>query len=850
MALHLLQRLALFARRRYGWVFLATALLIGISVVLISRLRLDSDILALLPENNPAVQTFRQTLEEFGSLDYLIVAIRIPEGAMLDPYESLADQLGARLGELDTLQHVDYKISAMGELIKTFLPQSLLFLDPDARSELAEKLTDDRLEGRVKEIRRLLTTPQALAMKQLVLLDPLGVTEIFLDRLSGTRAGLSLDLASGYLLSTDRRMLLILAQPLRPAQDVEFGRELVASVEAEVASVVESWGDMDDTGTLPAPEVVLGGRYVIAAGDEALIKRDVTINVVTSMAGVLILFLFAFRRLGLLAYAFVPLASGLVLAFGFSALVFGRLNAASSGVAALLIGLGIDFVIVSYGRYVEERRRGADPTTALMTMSGSSGRAVVVGGITSAATFYAFGVTEFTGLREMGLLTGTGILLCMAAVLLLLPAMLAWSEERYQRRDRIPRLFLHGMGSGRVIRGSVRRPWLTLSLAGLISAAALYSAFDLEFEDSVQSMRPKGNPGVEIRDEVAERFGAGFDQMMLVSTADSLDEVLELADRAALGAAALVEEGVLTGYDSVASMLPPPRRQTESLAWLESARQDVLDPARIRATFAATAAAEGLRLDPFLEGLDLFTQAVEREQPIGLEDFAGSREAETLLRRYLRRTSDVWKCVVYLHPPAQIWRREAPPEAVRLAEGLGPGVVLTGANVVSRTLREQVLKDALVAGGLGFVLVALLLWWDYRRILDTLLSLAPLLLGILWMLGAMAALGLPMNFMNIFVTTMIIGIGVDYGVHMLHRYRELQAEDDEKLVLGMAETGKAIVLAALSTIVGFGSLSLSHYPGLSSMGGVAILGAIASSVVAITVLPAYLTLRRRHRAKG
>ena len=105
-----------------------------------------------------------------------------------------------------------------------------------------------------------------------------------------------------------------------------------------------------------------------------------------------------------------------------------------------------------------------------------------------------------------------------------------------------------------------------------------------------------------------------------------------------------------------------------------------------------------------------------------------------------------------------------------------------------------------------------------------------------------------MNFMNIFVTTMIIGIGVDYGIHMVHRYRELSDASDAELEDGLVETGKAIVLAALSTTVGFGSLSFSHYPGLQSMGKVAILGALCTALVAITVLPAYLGMSRRRRS--
>ena len=170
---------------------------------------------------------------------------------------------------------------------------------------------------------------------------------------------------------------------------------------------------------------------------------------------------------------------------------------------------------------------------------------------------------------------------------------------------------------------------------------------------------------------------------------------------------------------------------------------------------------------------------------------------------------------------------------------------------VSSRLRESILEDAVYGAIVGFVLVGILLWFDYRNWLDTAITLVPLVMGVVWMLGAMAVLGLAMNFMNIFVTTMIIGIGVDYGIHAVHRYREIQKRGHGDLDHEVVETGKAIAMAAMSTMVGFGSLSLSHYPGLRSMGLVAILGALATCLVSLTVLPAYLSIRNQRRlARG
>jgi predicted RND superfamily exporter protein len=160
-------------------------------------------------------------------------------------------------------------------------------------------------------------------------------------------------------------------------------------------------------------------------------------------------------------------------------------------------------------------------------------------------------------------------------------------------------------------------------------------------------------------------------------------------------------------------------------------------------------------------------------------------------------------------------------------------------------MRSTVRRDALIASVVGFVLVVALLWIDFRRVFDTVASLFPLLVGLVWMLGGMVLLSLSMNFFNVFVTAMIIGLGVDYGVHMIHRYREEKDGTQESLVAGLTETGKAVVLAALATVVGFGSLSLSSYPGIQSIGYVAIMGSSSSALVAMTLLPAYLAIRLR-----
>ena len=843
----LLRRISQVAGKHYRLVFAGFAIALVLAGWASTRIEFDTDILNLLPADDPVFVTFRETLEEFGSLDNLLVGLAIPEGVTVEPYQDLAEEIALALVDLPEVRAVDYRLQEPEELLRQLLPVATLYLDDEGRQQMEQRLTGQGIRRRVQELRRRLATPQAFGFRELLKVDPLGVSEILLQRLEGARGTLEVDWSSGFYLSADRRMLLLVLEPTQRPQNIEFDRRLVAGVEERLAAALKTWPER--AGELPLPEPVLGGAYLTALDDARFIQADLVRNTATSVLGVLLLFFFAFRRPSALLYALLPLVCGLVLTFGFAGVVLGRLSNATSGVAALLIGLGIDFVIVSYGRYVEERKNGAGIAEALSQMSGSSGRAVVVGAVTTAATFGAFLVTGFPGLREMGLLTAVGILFCMISVLLLLPALLSWSEALHRRRQRAPNLYLHGFGTGRVIAFSLRYPRAVLVASLVATVLAAIFAPRIGFEDSMSAMRPKENRGLEGAARVSQHFGSGFDFTMLLLRGDTLEELLALVERASRGAQELVDKEELNGFRSATAIIPPLGDQRRSLAWLEEMRGQGIDSESVRQRFAEAAAVEGLRLSPFKDGLSLLGQALERRSVIGVPEVAATKQGARYLGQLLKGSeSEGWKSVVRLYPPDNQWRREAPPAVLDLADRLGPKASVAGSNVVNARVREIVRRDAIVAGVVGFLLVALLLFLDFRSLRDTLLSLTPLLVGILWMLGLMAVLGLKANFMNIFVSTMIIGIGVDYGLHMIHRFREIEAGETRDLETSLRETGKAIVAAALSTVVGFGSMSFSHYPGLRTTGYVAIMGALATAFVSISLVPALLRLTAKRRS--
>jgi uncharacterized protein len=838
----LLAGLARLARRRYRAIFAVFAVLVAASGVAISRLSFDTDVLNLLPRRDPAIHSYIDMLQDFGSNTYLMVVVRLPPGAVPEPYESLADDLAAHLAKLPEIKSVQSRLGNPEELLAAFFPKSVLFLDAAGERQLEARLSEAGISRRAGELRRQLTTPQALSIKELVKLDPLGLSDIFLEHINGSRGTLQVDWASGYYLSRDHRLLLLLAEPRRSPQSIPFDERLTAGAQRIVDDSLARWETFAGPDGPARPLVEIGGPYLTTLSDASLIRHDMFVNMATSALAVLALFLFAFRRAGALIYAFVPLLTGLALTFGFAAVAFGSLSSATSICAALLIGLGIDFVIVSYGRFVEERQRGQGVEEALATMCGATGGAVIAGATTTAATFYAFTFTEFTGLRQMGLLTGTGILFCMVAVLLLLPAMLAWGHDHAERRRTAPRLFLQGMGTRRLTALCMRRPRAAMALGALATLAAIGVASRVTFDESMASMRPTINSGSRVSGEVGKHFGSGFDSMLLSLSGRTVDETLELSERAETAAHDLVARGVLLGVSAPSALIPPRSRQEQVLAWLARQRPQALDMDRVRRQFDAAMRREGLRPEPFAPGLDLLQQALSLVHPLGVADFARLPQTQLLLDRYLKKKPWGYRAAVYLYPPPDPrWRREVPPGVAQLAAGLGPQAELAGINVVNQKIREIVVHDAWIAGVIGLVLVAIVLAIAFRSLGSTLLALAPLLVGMVWMVASMVVLGLKLNFINIFVTTMIIGIGTDYGIYVVHRHRELRGAPRPVHDQSLRETGKAVAAAALCTIVGFGSIIFSHYPGLQSTGKVAVLGALFTSLVAITLVPAFLS---------
>jgi len=192
--------------------------------------------------------------------------------------------------------------------------------------------------------------------------------------------------------------------------------------------------------------------------------------------------------------------------------------------------------------------------------------------------------------------------------------------------------------------------------------------------------------------------------------------------------------------------------------------------------------------------------------------------------------------VTYLYTRDRRWHRTPPPGLAEALQAGDSGIVVTGTNVVGRELTRIFLHDSRVAVFLGLGLVAFLLWFDFKSLKLTAIALAQLVSGVLLMLGVMKALRMDINYANAFVATMIMGVGIDYAIHLVHRLHANGGIVDE----GVLETGKGVALAAATNVAGFGTLAFGNYPAMRSVGIVALIGSLTCLLTALTVVPALM----------
>lgn len=799
-----------FARERRWAVCAAIALVTLATLPLVARLRLDPDVLNLLPRSGTAVRAFRSYLSDFGSFDRVYIVFEAPEGESIDNYSPLVDRYADALRHDRDFARVDTQMFEPGKDWTYVFDHVFTLIGPEATAEALGRLSADGMRAQLADARGRLAVPSP-AMSQLVRQDPFDFLGLLRQRLSAANAFVRVDpTAEGYV-SSDRRARLIIAAPSGPPFDLDFSRRIDArlrAIEAAARAVAREDPDLAD---LPPVGIRYAGGYHLALEAEKEVRWEAIFNLVSSLAGILILLLLVFRSPWLFIVGSIPMAIGGLLSAGVNGLFQRELSAAAAGASALLFGLGIDGLVLLYSRYLEERPSCATATEAVTRIAGAT-TSMLLGMITSAATFLALVLIQFPSLRELGRLIGLGMLFGGVVTALLVPALL---PDRVRRRRSLTAYWIVGFVQRR--RRSIL--WGAAAATVLLAAAAPTLRLDL----TLQRLQPK-TPQLAFEHEVARRFGLPEDLVVVFSEGRDLPALLAANQR-------LVDEVERTGKGvpifSATSVLPPAASQAKVA---EVVARSGLSPADLQKRLETAAQEAGFRPGVFAPFLERAPQLLDPSSRVTFDGYLQHGLGE-LLSPYVVRTREGFALAAYARP-----RSQADVETVRAAVArVGEPLKATGIPVVNDEMAARLIPQFLVGVTLGAIVVFGLMWMTFRDVRLTTLALVPTILGLIWSAGLLALAGVAVDLFSMFGVLTFIGIGVDYGIHLVHRY---SAEGEMREALG--RVAPVNLVAAGIAVLGCGTLVTSDYPPLRSLGIVSVVTLVTCLAGSLLVLPASL----------
>ncbi|MFP5245771.1 MAG: hypothetical protein ACLGH0_03670, partial [Thermoanaerobaculia bacterium] len=205
----MLDRLTELLLRRPRAVLLVAAVIVLAFGALATRLRLDPDVLNLIPRGNREVNEFRELLRETGTLDFHVIVVEFPKGSQPDAYFPLLDRFGEELDKSQRIDSVTWRLPDALGVIDKIIPYSMLVLTPEQLDAVQQRLSDEQIRATVARNKALLQTPQSTIQKQLVRIDPFNLLPIFIEKMQSAGGGLNIDFSSGYYVSADRGAAII-----------------------------------------------------------------------------------------------------------------------------------------------------------------------------------------------------------------------------------------------------------------------------------------------------------------------------------------------------------------------------------------------------------------------------------------------------------------------------------------------------------------------------------------------------------------------------------------------------------------------------------------------------------------
>jgi len=793
---------ARIVHRYFIAVLLVAAFLTVFAVKQVSTIDVSTDIEALMPEGARSVQALNQALKKTGSFASVQVSAWSEEPGRA---ETFIAKLKTRMDPLEWVQSSQYfedieALEAHKLLLLSY--EELLELEADINAALPTLLAREFSEEFGSEFSFTLREKNVTGRSTDELDDEkLGDIDAAVSGPSQTKQMFT---------SEDGRVSVLIAWPKPGWGSLSESKLMVDQTQRQVSELLSESGSGLKAG--------VAGRIASQVEQFDVIIRDLALGLISAVTIIALLLAFAFRSAAAIPLIFIPLVLGIVWTMGLTAMTIGNLNLITVFLTLILFGLGIDFAIHNFSRYTEERRNGANVEQSITTVITQTGAASLIAALTTAFSFYALMFTEFRAFTEFGFIAGSGILLTFTMMYSVFPALLVLFERLGWRvRPKRPK---KEKTPGRLLFDplSYRRPILIGTVLAVIFSVIF--APQMRFEQNVKNLEAQQSAELtEAKSQVREVLKTSNSRAIIV--AETYEEVVEIVRYFQDKIQTDTETPTIKEIASLLDFVPDPESQARRLDVihrLQNLAEELqgIDPEKYKAS------------QRYLTAGDL---TIADLPPTIRRSYTGIDEEPGFLL-YVENAVNLDDSRL----AAQFYD-DAASFTVK-----GKQYFSASQSFILVEMLALMKADAIKAVGLVALTTALMVFLFIRTIRGTLIVLTPPLLGVLLTVGIMGAFGPSLSIMNMVILPSLVGISVDNGIHIFHRF----AHDKENADIGhiMNTTGRAAVLTTCTTLLGFGGMITASMGGLRSMAILAIIGFTCCLIATWVLLPVIIDVYR------
>lgn len=844
-----------FLAPKASFVFGFCVLITILSIWIIgTQWNINSDFKALLPENSSAAKAMTEVGERIGSGSALFVVVDSPDKIANRKY---AKAISEKLLEKKSVALAHYHND------KTFFEKNqLLYLSVQDLEKL-----NLRLKKKIKKEKRK-ANPLFVSLGSL---KKEKKSTVFIDTsdLGMDTRKTAQNKYKTFLESADGFSLTLIVRFVETSTDLNATNMLLD----EVKTLAQ---DLNPTQYHPEMKIEYGGGLISRQKEYKSIVSDIIASAVFTIFGLFLVLGFYFRRIRAIFLVLVPLIMAILWTLAAAFLIFGELTIITVFIFAILLGLGIDFAIHLLASYDKRRTEGLEPTEALVLTYVGTGTATVYGALTTFSTFVVLSFAQFRGLSQFGVVASLGVLFSLVAMFTMLPAMIL---VLHRIRPMVPKVVEGKKDFSTASRVLKKGAIFSIILALGMSVFALNQIPNLQFQEDFKKIGKISWPWAKSETNEIEKRAtwlasrrAGYTAKHARAIREALEPDTFERERKQISVGNKYSSAVGDQQTSMPTiMLFDDQASTRKVHEKMLERMNTGDLKTIRAANSIYAFLPGTpdeqaeklivikKIKSLLdkEGTAFLSKEYKKkvvelrkklvEEPVTIYSLpswtkrlfkeAGpkampAKEGEPFAFEYTIFVNETGSSMKGAHV------RSFLKEIVSLAEDTGENIRVGSPSSIYVSMLDEIQNDGARMMLIALCVVFLLLIIAFGSVIKALLAYSPLLLGAIWMFGLLAFLGIPLDFFNVIILPVVIGIGIDDGVHFYHRYLELDHED--ALAQTWTEVGSAVVMTSITSIIGFGGLAITNHFGLKSIGFVAICGILTTLCATILVLPGVL----------